>query len=452
MAALVSHFISTRNPQLKATLSDVVFRSLAPDGGLYMPNHIPVLPAEFWQNCHTLTLPALATEILAAHLKQFVPKEVLASICADAFDFEVPLVPLEQGVHVMELFHGPSLAFKDFGARFMARIMAYLLQSGQGPTQDAQQSVHVLVATSGDTGGAVAMGFLGTPGIKVTILYPSGKVSHLQEKQLTALGQNIRALEVNGSFDHCQALVKQAFSDADLREQLVLTSANSINYCRLLPQAVYYAWAYAQLKDQLAQETRLGNRLVFSIPSGNYGNLCAALILREMGCPITALVASSNANNVVPRFLQSGTYEPKPTVATLSNAMDVGQPSNWERITHILGHDHKAIGKVLVGHDFSDEVTTLAMEQIIHLRGYVLEPHTAVGYLGLKSYQKNHLPCMGVVAATAHPAKFLEAMPAVVAQEVTIPERLAALADREKVATYIEPDYTTFRQFLLANT
>lgn len=441
---MVSHFYSTRNLALEAQLPAVVFESLAPDGGLYWPDQLPTLPASFWENAANLSFPELAYELAKPVLGKWIPDQALHTICHEAFNFPVPLVELEQDVFLLELFHGPSLAFKDVGARFMARIMSFLLQQGQWKA-DVGKPVHVLVATSGDTGGAVAMGFLQTPGIEVTILYPSGKVSHLQEQQLTTLGHNIRAVEVNGSFDDCQALVKKAFADTDLRQQVQLTSANSINFCRLFPQSFYYAWAAVQLRQNAAVK----ERLVVAVPSGNYGNLCAALIAQAMGCPITHLIASSNANNVVPRYLRSGQYAPLPTVPTISNAMDVGLPSNWERISHHLGGDYATIRKAISGYDFSDEVTTLCMEQIHGLRHQVLEPHTAVGYLGLKSYKKYNLPCTGIVAATAHPAKFLEAMPEKVAADVTIPERLAKLSDRTKASTQMGPDYDSFRQFLL---
>ncbi len=447
-------FYSTRGTAPKADLAHALFRSLAPDGGLYMPANIPDLGTQFWDQIDALSFQEIAFELTNALIGQFLPSDALRKICNQAFDFEVPVTWLEDDVYVLELFHGPSLAFKDFGARFMSRIMSNLLQSGTDLSEvlgkvDQTESgtgpmVDVLVATSGDTGGAVAMGFLGTPGIRVTILYPKGKVSHLQELQLTTLGQNVRAIEVDGTFDDCQALVKQAFNDSTLRGKLWLTSANSINLFRLIPQSLYYAWAYAQLKGKLKQD-----RLTISVPSGNFGNLCAGLLIQRMGCPITQFVASTNVNNVVPRYLSTGLYDPQPTIPTISNAMDVGSPSNWERIAHLFKNDYGQIRKLITGFDFSDEVTTLAMSQIFALRHYILEPHAAVAYLGLKTYLKQNLPSTGVLLATAHPAKFTDVMPAEVAKAVEVPERLAVLRGRPKVAIPISNDYAALKQILL---
>lgn len=429
------YFYSTRDSSRKADLATALFKSLAPDGGLYMPASLPDLGADFWATSHELSFPQLAAALCKAVLGTLIPDQVIDRVCQEAFDFEVPLVELDPDVYALELFHGPSLAFKDFGARFMARLMSWLLDSGQM----AANNVDVLVATSGDTGGAVAMGFLGTPNIRVTILFPEGRVSALQQAQLTALGQNIRAIAVKGTFDDCQRLVKQAFADTALNQQYQLTSANSINLFRLLPQGFYYAWAYSRLKDRLKN-----GRLVVSVPSGNFGNICSGMIMQRLGCPITHFVAGTNANDVVPRFLKSGQYEPLKTIPTISNAMDVGAPSNWERIAHLYHQDHSKIKKQLSGYAFSDEVTTLAIEQIFGLRHYALEPHAAIGYLALKTYLKSNLLATGVFLGTAHPAKFLDVMPEHVAAAVQIPDRLSALANRAQEFATIDADYEAF--------
>ena len=428
-----------------ADLRTALFRSLADDGGLFMPADIPVLDASFWKSAQDLTFPELAFQLANALLKDCIPPSVIRSICDEAFDFELPLIRLEDEVYALELFHGPSLAFKDFGARFMAGLMAYLIEDSAN-SQLGTSTVNILVATSGDTGGAVAMGFLGTPGVKVTILYPAGKVSYWQELQLTTMGRNITAIALDGTFDDCQALVKKAFQDQELMEKLWLSSANSINLFRLIPQSFYYAWIYAQLGNGLK-----GGRLVVSVPSGNFGNLCAGLLAQRMGCPISHFVASTNFNDVVPRYLEDGVYKPLPTVSTISNAMDVGSPSNWERISHLFGNDYESIKRQISGYSFSDEVTTLAIEQVYGLHQYLLEPHAAIGYLGLKTYQKSHLPCTGVFLGTAHPAKFTEVLPVELGLKVEIPNQLKQLERKTKKIEELPNDFDLLKSFLLEN-
>src|SRR5471030_610530 len=361
---------STNNPSTRVSFKEAVFNSMPQDKGLYMPVEIPRLDDKFINNLDRYTLPEIAFQVAKNLLGSDIPDDNVKAIIDDAINFYAPIVKLEDKVYVLELFHGPSLAFKDFGARFMSRVMAYFLEEGE-------KQLDVLVATSGDTGGAVALGFLGVPNTRVTILYPKGKVSEIQELQLTTNGQNIRAIEIDGTFDDCQALVKQAFTDKELNEKLRLTSANSINIARLIPQTFYYFNAYAQALKQ-------GKRkIVFSVPSGNFGNMAAGLLAWKMGLPVEHFIAATNVNDTVPQYLNTGVYQPKPSVATLSNAMDVGDPSNWVRIADMFRDDADKLKAIITGFRYDDEQTLAAIKQVDADYNYVVCPHTAIAWQAL---------------------------------------------------------------------
>ncbi|GAB3827120.1 threonine synthase [Hymenobacter jeollabukensis] len=430
---------STNDHALRVPFREALFNSLPADRGLYLPVDIPRLPADFWERLPSLSLPQLAYELAHALLRDAVPAEALRRLIDEAIDFPAPVVALDADTYVLELFHGPSLAFKDFGARFMSRLMGYFLR------QEGGQPLDVLVATSGDTGGAVALGFLGVPGVRVTILYPRGKVSPIQRRQLTTNGHNIRALEVDGTFDDCQALVKQAFGDAELNERFRLTSANSINIARLIPQAFYYVNAYAQLRRQGRSE------VVFAVPSGNFGNLGAGLLAWRMGLPVRQFLAATNANDTVPAFLRTGHYQPKPSVATLSNAMDVGNPSNWARIADLFRHDPAALTDLVTGYSFSDDDTRAAIRQVFDQYGYVVCPHTAIAWRAWQQWQQEHPQesAAGVFLATAHPCKFPDVFPADVAARIEVPSAAAALAGQKEQQTPIAADFEAFKRYLL---
>ncbi len=425
---------STNHLSPEVDFQTAIFQGLPPDNGLYMPGEIPVLPPAFWDNAEKLSFREMAVAVCRALLYEDIPEADLESIIDSAIDFEAPAVKLSENLYCLELFHGPSMAFKDFGARFMAATMSYFLrQSGK--------TLNILVATSGDTGGAVAQGFYGVPGISVTILYPKGKVSNIQEKQLTTLGANIRALEVEGTFDDCQALVKQAFLDEELRSRYALASANSINIARLIPQAFYYISAYAQLKKE-------GKEMVFSVPSGNFGNLTAGVLAMRMGMPVKRFIAATNVNNVVPEFLRTGVYTPiSPSISTISNAMDVGNPSNFPRLEALLGEEMKEYVK---GYYFTDEQTRDAVRAIYEKFNYLACPHTAVAYLGLENYRReNGNDFAGVFLSTAHFGKFLPEMEAILGFTPEIPERLTLKG--EKQATAVNTSYATFKAYLQQN-
>jgi threonine synthase len=401
-----------------------------------MPTHIPVLPAEFIQNLDQYTFQEIAYEIALSLIGDEVPKQDLEKIISASINFPAPVVALDQNTFVLELFHGPSLAFKDFGARFMSQMMSYFNRS-------ETKALTILVATSGDTGGAVAAGFYKTPGIRVVILYPSGKVSPLQEKQLTSLGHNITALEVQGTFDDCQALVKQAFLDHELRKGLRLSSANSINISRLIPQVFYYFEAYKQLY-------RKKPKLAFVVPSGNFGNLTAGLIAQKMGLPVEHFVAATNANDVVPQYLNTGVFQARPSIPTLSNAMDVGNPSNFSRMLDIHCSTWNIMKEHISGYAFTDEATKSAMKEIYAAHQYIMDPHGAVAYLAWKSYQEeNGDASTGILLETAHPAKFLEDVESILNLRLDIPKKLSDLADRKKIATPMGIDYPSFRSWLV---
>lgn len=430
---------STKNKSITASLKEAVFKGLPSDNGLFMPSHIPTLPASFFENIEQYSFQEIAIEVCKALIGEDVPEEEIKKIINDVITFEAPVIAIENNIFVLELFHGPSLAFKDFGARFMARLMSYFL------SQDQSKEINILVATSGDTGSAVAQGFLNMPGIRITILYPSGKVSDIQEKQLTTLGQNITALEIDGVFDDCQRLVKEAFLDDELNAAMNLSSANSINISRLIPQTFYYFWAYAQLK-------KTGKQLVFCVPSGNFGNLCGGLIAKKMGLPVERFVAATNANDIIPTYLNTGQFTPKPSVSTISNAMDVGNPSNYQRLKDLYGDVLDDVREDIIGKSYTDLETNLAMTHVYKDTGYVLDPHGAVAYLGIKDYlEESGTSANGVFLATAHPTKFLDVVEVAIGKSIPLPERLQAIVSKEKVSIKMGSDFYDFKKFLMEN-
>lgn len=429
---------STQHESADVDLQEAIFRGLPPDNGLYMPYEIPAMPASFFESLHTLSLPEIAKAVCKNLLSEDLTDAEIDGIIDASMTFDAPVVALEENVGVLELFHGPSMAFKDFGARFMAAIMSHYLMK-------AKREIRILVATSGDTGGAVAQGFYNTPGISVTILYPTGKVSDIQEKQLTTLGGNVTALEIDGTFDDCQRLVKQAFLDADLRSAFNLASANSINIARLIPQSFYYFAAYAALRKQGVTKP-----IVFSVPSGNFGNLSAGLMAYQMGLPVQAFVAACNANHPVPDYLATGNYEPNPSVETISNAMDVGAPSNFVRMRLLAGEEIEQVRQVVKGYDTTDEKTREIMLDVYQRTGYVMCPHTAVAYDGLKQYAAvNSGDYYGILLSTAHYAKFLPTVEAALGTKVSVPERLAELLDKQKKSIPMGTDFEGFKKYLL---
>jgi threonine synthase len=426
---------STATPSHRVDLKEAILRSLPPDNGLYMPDTLPVLDNTFWEIWRHLSFQEIGIAVANAFFNEDVPPQALAEIVEGTLAFDAPLVTLSPGSHILELFHGPTLAFKDFGARFMARLMAWL-------TRGDDRELTVLVATSGDTGGAVASAFHNVTGTRVIILYPQGKVSGLQEKQLTALGGNITALEIQGSFDDCQTLVKSAFLDRELSERLNLTSANSINLARLVPQSFYYIHAARQLPE--------GIKPVFVIPSGNFGNLTAGLLAMRLGLPVDHFVAATNRNDVVPEFLRTGQYAPRPSVATISNAMDVGAPSNFVRMQALFGGSWEEMKSRITGMSFSDDQTRATIRTVKALHDYEIDPHGAVGWLAAQKWRASHPTSATITLETAHPAKFLDVMEAELGVNcVEIPKRLAILANREKIATLLPADPAVFRDWLL---
>jgi threonine synthase len=430
---------STNNPTTRVTFKEAVFNSMPQDKGLYMPVDIPRLDDKFINNLDGYSLPEIAFHVAKNLLGDDIPDGDLKAIIDDAINFYAPIVELEENVYVLELFHGPSLAFKDFGARFMSRVMSYFLKEGE-------KQLDVLVATSGDTGGAVALGFLGVPNTRVTILFPKGRVSHIQELQLTTNGQNIRAIEVDGTFDDCQALVKQAFTDKELNEKFRLTSANSINIARLIPQTFYYFNAYAQALKEGKSE------IVFSVPSGNFGNIGAGLLAWKMGLPVAHFIAATNVNDTVPRFLNTGLYQPKPSVSTFSNAMDVGDPSNWIRIADLFKDDMNQLKQLVTGYSYDDEQTLKAIEWIYDAYKYVACPHTAIAWQALKDWQTDHRTgATGIFLSTAHPCKFPDVFPDRIAGKIVVPDHVKALEAKPKLAAKLGKDFEGFKVYLLSN-
>ncbi len=429
-------YYSTNGKAPIATLEKAVVKGLAEDKGLYMPERIKALPQEFFDHIENCSFQEIAYTVADAFFGEDVPAEDLKKIVYDTLAFDCPCVKVTDTIYSLELFHGPTLAFKDVGARFMARLLQYFLK------KEGAGQVNVLVATSGDTGSAVANGFLGVDGIHVYVLYPKGKVSPIQECQFTTLGQNITAVEVDGVFDDCQALVKNAFMDADLNQHMKLTSANSINVARFLPQAFYYFYAYAQMKKR-----GLADQLVVCVPSGNFGNICSALFGKKMGLPIKRFIAANNANDIFFKYLQTGKYEPKASVQTIANAMDVGDPSNFARVYELYGKSHEAICADISGATYKDEQIAETIQEVRTETGYVCDPHGACGYRALKEGLKAGE--VGVFLETAHPAKFKDTVDRILNDNIEIPAKLQAFMKGTKQSVPMTKDFADFKQFLL---
>ena len=429
-------FYSTNNRSVTVDLRQAVTEGLAPDNGLYMPVEIPPLPDNFFKDIAHKSFRDIGFEVARNLLQGDLPDTELKRIVDHTIQFDAPLVKLEKDVFALELFHGPTLAFKDFGARFMSQLLGYFASQ-----QDRE--IIILVATSGDTGSAVANGFLGVPGTRVVVLYPSGKVSEIQEKQFTTLQQNVTALEVAGTFDDCQRLVKEAFLDAELRRRFFLTSANSINIARLIPQSFYYFNAYAQLKDK-------DRPVVFSVPSGNFGNITGGLLAKRMGLPVRRFVAATNINDIVPAYLKTGAFNPRPSASTISNAMDVGNPSNFSRMLELFNGSYERLSDEIKGYSFTDEETADAMRNVYASSNYILDPHGAVGYLGLKKYlNDSDENATGIFLETAHPSKFKEVVDETLGMGIDIHPTLKAFMKRKKETIKATMDFSAFKKFLL---
>ncbi len=429
-------YYSTNKQSHDVNLQEAVVKGLAPDKGLYMPERIKKLPQSFFDNIDKLSFQEIAYTVADSFFGDDIEAEVLKKIVYDTLTFDTPLVHVIDNIYSLELYHGPTLAFKDVGARFMARLLSYFIQ------KQGQTDVKVLVATSGDTGSAVANGFLGVDGIEVYVLYPKGKVSPIQECQFTTLGRNITALEIDGTFDDCQALVKTAFLDKELNEKLNLTSANSINVARFLPQAFYYFHAYAQLKKR-----DKADNVVFCVPSGNFGNITAGLIAKEMGLPVKRFIAANNKNDIFLQYLKSGVYTPRPSVQTIANAMDVGDPSNFARILDLYGHSHDAIIKDISGCSYTDKQISDTVKEIFEQTGYLLDPHGACGFRALvDNLEKEET---GVFLETAHPAKFLETVEKITGKSVSIPEKLEEFMKGKKQSINLPNNFDKLKQHLL---
>ena len=429
-------YYSTNRQSPEVSLHEAVVKGLAADRGLYMPENIKHLPESFFNNIQDMSFQEIAFEVAKAFFGEDVEETALKNIVYDTLSFDCPVVKVEENIWSLELFHGPTLAFKDVGARFMARLLGYFI------SKEKQQLVNVLVATSGDTGSAVANGFLGVDGIHVYVLYPKGKVSKIQESQFTTLGKNITAIEVDGVFDDCQALVKNAFMDKELNKHMKLTSANSINVARFLPQAFYYFNAYAEMKRQ-----GLADNLVICVPSGNFGNITAALFAQKMGLPIKRFIAANNANDVFFNYLKSGKYCPQPSIQTIANAMDVGDPSNFARILDLYNNSHATIAATISGATFSDEEIRHALKSCYDNNKYILDPHGACGYMALKAgLQEGET---GVFGETAHPAKFKETVENAIGNTIDIPARLAAFMKGEKKTVSLSKNFDDFKNFLM---
>ncbi|MFA4046169.1 threonine synthase [Prevotella sp. PCHR] len=430
-------YYSTNNRASSVSLHEAVVKGLASDRGLFMPEKIKTLPKEFFDNIDKMSFHEIACTVADAFFGEDVEEEALKDIVCDTLSFDCPVMKVTDSIYSLELFHGPTLAFKDVGARFMARLLGYFIES------ERKETVNVLVATSGDTGSAVANGFLGVEGIHVYVLYPKGKVSRIQESQFTTLGQNITAVEIDGVFDDCQALVKNAFMDEELNRHMKLTSANSINVARFLPQAFYYFNAYARMKERNAADN-----MVVCVPSGNFGNITAALFGQEMGLPIKRFIAANNANDIFYKYLQTGNYEPKPSVQTIANAMDVGDPSNFARIMDLYSNDYDTIKGRINGASFSDDEIKETMKQCFDDNKYILDPHGACGYLALKNELKAGET--GVFCETAHPAKFKETVEEAINSHVEIPERLAEFMKGTKQSVGLYKEFKSFKAFLMS--
>ncbi len=429
-------YYSTNKLASDASLEEAVVKGLASDKGLYMPYEIKPLPKSFFDEIENLSFQEIAYRVADAFFGEDVPAETLKNIVYDTLSFDVPAVKVKDNIYSLELFHGPTLAFKDVGGRFMARLLGYFIR------KEGKKEVNVLVATSGDTGSAVANGFLGVEGIHVYVLYPKGKVSEIQEKQFTTLGKNITAIEVDGTFDDCQALVKNAFMDKELNAHMQLTSANSINVARFLPQAFYYFYAYAQMK-----KLGLADNLVVCVPSGNFGNITAGLFGKKMGLPIKRFIAANNRNDIFYQYLKTGEYNPRPSIATIANAMDVGDPSNFARIIDLYGGSHDAIAAEISGETYTDEQISETVQKVYEETGYLLDPHGACGYRALaEELQPGET---GVFLETAHPAKFLQTVQNIIGAEVKIPEKLQEFMRGTKLSVPMSKDFASFKEYLM---
>ncbi|SDA71758.1 threonine synthase [Algoriphagus alkaliphilus] len=426
-------YFSTNNPNHKVSLPEAVIKGLAPDNGLYMPERIPVLSEELIEKFSKMSFQEIGYAVIGALFSEDLSESQIRELVDHTLTFDAPLVEVEEDVFSLELFHGPTLAFKDFGARFCSKLMSMLVKK-------SSRTLRVLVATSGDTGSAVANGFLGVDGVEVIILFPKGKVSQLQEKQFTTLGQNITALEVDGVFDDCQTLVKQAFLDAELNEKLLLTSANSINIARWIPQCLYYFYAFSRLP-------KTGKKVVFAVPSGNFGNLGAGILAQRMGLPIDRFVAATNVNKVIPDYLNGAFFQAQPSIATVSNSMDVGNPSNFPRLVSLYHGDEKLFRENVKGYFYDDAETVKAIQEIQE-KGYILDPHGAVGYLGLKDFMTENSGYVGVFLETAHPGKFRDVVEEALGEKLELPERLAAFLEGEKKVIPMDKSFEEFKWFL----
>lgn len=433
---MAMQFYSTNNPSHKSDLKEAVLSGLAPDKGLYMPEEIPQLPQEFWDKLPKMDLGEIGFKVLKPYFCPTIPEDQFLQLTKEAFNFPIPLNKVTEHISVLELFHGPTLAFKDIGARFLARVMAQF-------TIGLEQNINVLVATSGDTGSAVANGFLGVDGVDVYVLYPKGLVSDVQEKQFTTLGKNITALEVEGTFDDCQRLVKTAFMDEELQSKLVLTSANSINLARFLPQMVYYFYGYAQA-------VKMGmENIVISVPSGNFGNLTAGLIAKKMGLPVKHFIAATNINDIVPKYLDSGIYSPTKSISTPANAMDVGDPSNFVRVQELFEQSLENIKEGLTGFVCPNQDIFTTINKVFESTGYILDPHGAIAYKSLEMLLEDGQN--GMFLATAHPAKFPETVEKIIKQKVEQPDRLKAFLQGQKLVSQLSDAYDDFKVFLETN-
>ena len=431
-------YFSLNNNSKAVGFEKAVRSGLAPDRGLYYPQQINPLTDSFWNNFLSMNHHEIALAAIEQFVGDEIPKKELQKIVENTLTFPFPVVELNQNISTLELFHGPTMAFKDVGGRFMARCLGYF-------NQTTTEKVTVLVATSGDTGGAVASGFLGVPGVEVVILYPKGKVSHIQELQLTTQGQNITALEIDGVFDDCQDMVKTAFLDETLKPHRNLTSANSINVARWLPQSFYYFFAVQELMRR-----KVNKPFVFSVPSGNFGNICAGFIARELGLPISHFIASTNQNDTFPRYMENGIFEPKPSVQTISNAMDVGNPSNFDRISKLFNQDLYRLKNICSSYHFSDKETHKAMQELFENTSYIADPHGAIGYLGLQKYCEENPDIYGVFLETAHPVKFLDVVEKAIKTKVNIPPQIEEILDRNPEKTSIS-SYHELKNFLIDN-
>ena len=431
-------YYSLNHKSPRVNFREATINGQAPDKGLYFPEEIPILPNDFITDIRYYSKTDIAWQVIEPYVSDSIPQRELKRIIEETIDFDFPLEKINDNIYCLELFHGPTLAFKDVGARFMSRCLGYFVR-------DEDKKITVLVATSGDTGGAVANGFYEVGGIDVVILYPSGKVSSIQELQLTTLGKNISALEVNGRFDDCQQMVKQAFADQELKKQMFLTSANSINVARWLPQQFYYLFAYQQWKKEYPNQAP-----VISVPSGNFGNICAGILAYQSGLPVAHFIAACNANDIIPSYLQNGKYQPKEAVATLSNAMDVGNPSNFVRILEIFEQEFESVKGKLTSYSISDEETKQTIAAVYKQYEYLLDPHGAVGYLALERYLKEHPDQKGFFLETAHPVKFPDAVESLIGEKIEVPRSVSHLLTKKKQSVKINADYKQLKDYLLS--